>query len=253
MSVVSGIADSFTIQAQSQLGFIGDSVAHKRAVVKLAGELQTAAQKQATAKNRIDVVAGKATLKAQKITDRITSQINNFTRTLIVKTNRSVTPGGVRVNILNPARQAQLNNLQLQFQHKIAKEGGNYQPIPLDSISPTLAAAENAAALYAPAPPGQTATTTVTTGVGSVTANNPTGIGTVQVPTGQTITGTTADPAATSYYSAPSSAGGGGGVNPGLDSGGGASTTIPAGGLDNTTLLLIGAAVIGGILLLKRK
>lgn len=41
-------------------------------------------------------------------------------------------------NILNPAKQAQLNNLQTQFAKSIAAKGGAYVPIDLAAISPDL-------------------------------------------------------------------------------------------------------------------
>lgn len=211
----------------------------------------SAKQQKAIARANAKIVSAstKAVNVATKRLNKITNEENAFTAKLITLASRTSAPQGGQPKggqITNPARQAILNNLQLQFQSKIAKQGGNYQPIPLDSISPLLASYEQNA--QQPGTPGTITTTTITNGVGQTVVTNPTGISPLS-PSQSDIVGTSGTG---SYYSSPASAGGGGGSDPGLDTSGGAVSSL-SGGSGSSGLLLLGLASVAVYLIARRK
>lgn len=160
--------------------------------------------------------ATQAQLQAQKHANVVTNQITQFETTLLKQANNPLDYKGR--NIFNPGRQAGLNAEQQAFANKIAKEGGYYQPVPLDTISNVLKQAENAVALYSPIPDA-TGQTPVTTGAGTVIVQTPSGINAVPPTVGTpVITGVNDTPTQTPLpYIGP------GGVP--IDSSGGSSGT----------------------------
>lgn len=130
------------------------------------------AQKQANLLLQQQRVASHAQLVAQKHANIVTDTITQFETTLLKQANNPLDYKGR--NIFNPGRQAGLNAEQQNFANKIAKMGGYYQPVPLDSISNVLYQSEHPE-LFATTP-NQITQTPVTTAGGTTIVTSPSGI-----------------------------------------------------------------------------